>query len=349
MAALLLVAEKLPAAQLFFDEDLVLDPTGTEAEFGRINDVAVAPDGTIYVADNGFGLIHAFDEQGEHLRSFGTVGEGPGDLPPQLMSISVDGEGNLIVAGNRSSVGWLTPTGDLLRSLERGTSSFPQTVDALPDGGLVMTWTTGDWALDDFEPLLAHIIHGSAQDMIDFGRSSWWNSDYESAYAPSMLAAQTAPSADGHSIVFLQCNPYELRLYDLKGRPLQRTRDGDDGFVPEPQLPQISGNTILFRSSGQAGPLVVAPDVRIYVYASRIHPDDVDVDVDRAAHPEFEPRWQELMYAYEPDLTLLTVEEGSDVPRPLTFDPQGRLWCRGDTELPTLVRYRLRWEDDRAN
>jgi len=52
-----------------------------DAPFNHPADVAVAPNGDIYVADGyGNSLIHRFSTEGKHLQSWGRVGIGPADL-----------------------------------------------------------------------------------------------------------------------------------------------------------------------------------------------------------------------------------------------------------------------------
>lgn len=53
---LLALASVARAQPLVFERDLVLAPAGTEGEIGRVCDLTVAPDGTVFVADWGFQL-----------------------------------------------------------------------------------------------------------------------------------------------------------------------------------------------------------------------------------------------------------------------------------------------------
>lgn len=51
-----------------------------EYEFGRVQDVAVGKNGSIYVLDQQAAQIRVFDSEGSHLFSFGRAGRGPGEL-----------------------------------------------------------------------------------------------------------------------------------------------------------------------------------------------------------------------------------------------------------------------------
>lgn len=52
----------------------------TPDEFGRVSAIALGPGGTVFVADAGNHEIRVFGLDGEHLRTFGRGGEGPGEF-----------------------------------------------------------------------------------------------------------------------------------------------------------------------------------------------------------------------------------------------------------------------------
>lgn len=54
--------------------------TGAPEEFGRVNSVAVGPDGTLFVADGLNREVRVFGLDGVHQRTFGRNGEGPGEF-----------------------------------------------------------------------------------------------------------------------------------------------------------------------------------------------------------------------------------------------------------------------------
>src|SRR6266849_4715689 len=57
------------------------DTPAEEAPFNHPADVAVAPDGTVFVADGyGNSRVHAFSTDGKHLRSWGSHGLGAGEF-----------------------------------------------------------------------------------------------------------------------------------------------------------------------------------------------------------------------------------------------------------------------------
>lgn len=59
--------------------DAALEADGPET-FGAVHGVALGPDGTVFVADGLNREIRVFGPDGEHLRTFGRRGEGPGEF-----------------------------------------------------------------------------------------------------------------------------------------------------------------------------------------------------------------------------------------------------------------------------
>jgi DNA-binding beta-propeller fold protein YncE len=66
-------------------------------EFNLLRDVAVAPDGRVYVIDSGNFRIQAFDRDGKFLFTFGSVGRFPGQFA-RPREIAIDQSGNVYVS-----------------------------------------------------------------------------------------------------------------------------------------------------------------------------------------------------------------------------------------------------------
>lgn len=85
--------------------------------FNQVTNVAVLPDGAMYVADGyGNARVHRYDAHGSLERSWGEPGSGPGqfNLPH---GIAVDSAGTVYVADRENSrVQLFTPQGEYLRS-----------------------------------------------------------------------------------------------------------------------------------------------------------------------------------------------------------------------------------------
>jgi sugar lactone lactonase YvrE len=68
-----------------------------EGEFNLPTQVALAPDGTLYVLDAGNFRVQAFSPEGKFLRSWGGAGRGFGDFA-RPRGLAVDGDGNVYVS-----------------------------------------------------------------------------------------------------------------------------------------------------------------------------------------------------------------------------------------------------------
>jgi DNA-binding beta-propeller fold protein YncE len=66
-------------------------------QFQNPRNVAVGPDGSVYVADSGNHRIQKFDAAGNHLLTWGSQGAGPGQFQ-EPWGLAVDGQGRVYVA-----------------------------------------------------------------------------------------------------------------------------------------------------------------------------------------------------------------------------------------------------------
>jgi DNA-binding beta-propeller fold protein YncE len=98
------------------------DPTVPTAVQGQI---AVGPDGKVYVSDSGNGRVQVFTPQGRFVRQFGSYGSGKGQfLRP--FHLAVDTTGDVYVADDQvGTLSKYSPAGKLLWTIGSGTSSDP--------------------------------------------------------------------------------------------------------------------------------------------------------------------------------------------------------------------------------
>lgn len=105
-----------------------------DGEFNLPTQVAVAPDGTVYVLDGGNFRIQAFTPEGEYLRSWGQVGRNFGDLA-RPRGLAVDRDGNIYVTDAAyRNFQIFNPQGELLLSIGGGGLEDKPGQFALPAG-----------------------------------------------------------------------------------------------------------------------------------------------------------------------------------------------------------------------
>jgi DNA-binding beta-propeller fold protein YncE len=126
----------------------LLEPPG---RLSQPRNLAVAPDGTVFIADSGQHRIAVFDQNGNFLRSWGSFGEGAGQLN-EPWGLAVDDEHVYVADTWNHRIQKFTHDGELVDAFganggptaeDPGNGLFygPRDVAILPDGHLLITDT----------------------------------------------------------------------------------------------------------------------------------------------------------------------------------------------------------------
>jgi len=134
---------------------------GNEASvFSRVIDAELDERGNVYVLDKMAGEIRVFGLDGEYLRSFGRLGEGPAEFQDPRAMDRVDG--TILVSDSRRLTQF-TPTGDLLRE-------FP-----VFEHGLSRALPLGDGALVALREGVATMAHLEGNQVVRILRGGIWS------------------------------------------------------------------------------------------------------------------------------------------------------------------------------
>lgn len=103
---------------LVLEEDLSVGELTAEGDylFSRIRSITVDDAGNIYVLDSKDKHVLAFDSTGNHLRTFGRAGQGPGEFRLPL-TIGMANRDEIVVEDSRSSLVYYSTAGEYSRNL----------------------------------------------------------------------------------------------------------------------------------------------------------------------------------------------------------------------------------------
>ncbi len=147
--------------RIFSPEGKLLQDIGREGpgpgEFTFLTDVAVAPDGSMYVSEHGReDRIQKFDEEGRFLLTWGKAGEGPGEFHrPQALTVDAAGAVYVADAANHR-IQKFSGDGELLAvwgspGSGPGELRYPYDVCLVP-GGRLLVCEYGNNRVQAFDP-----------------------------------------------------------------------------------------------------------------------------------------------------------------------------------------------------
>ncbi len=193
----LYAVERTGVAVIDLKKAEIIDRILIGSDGGFLNDLAVSPDGTLYVSDSGLGVIHRVEA---------------GETVPWVKNAAVDGVNGLVVQGDRLIVTTMGSESLVFINLETG--EVESLIDMRPFGGDGITADgTGAFLVSDFKGMLLRVTPSGDRDVLidtrDVGTSL---TDF--AFAPDQ-GLVVIPTLRGNSVMAFDVNEVE------KESPLQ--------------------------------------------------------------------------------------------------------------------------------
>ena len=132
--------------QIILEQELCIgDEEGIEDfVFSKIQNVQIDEDENIYVMDQKEVCVKVFDKDGNHLRTFGKKGQGPGEIQyPYRMQLFAGNEILIYCAANRR-LSFYSLDGALIRELPIGQHNFLRTLPDSKGNIITQSQTPGD-------------------------------------------------------------------------------------------------------------------------------------------------------------------------------------------------------------
>ncbi len=156
-----------------FDLDGSLAMRASPGVIGYVSDVAVGPDGRLYMADSALHQVTIFDSEGGLLGGFGSLGQGDGELggdSPRALAVSPAGE-VFVLDPNSDATGApvlrvqvFDPEGGYLRSFPLAPAWDVRAMDVGPDGTLYVVGLGG--FLGELEPEAGRLIQQLGREIL---------------------------------------------------------------------------------------------------------------------------------------------------------------------------------------
>ena len=218
--------------------------------FGRVSAVGFGESGNLYVMDDRGGRIVVVSNEGEFVREFGRLGDGPGEFSASsntAIGFTVLRDGRVVVFDPGHSVFQVfAPDGEFDRSVRMpGTSMYLiRTLAPARDGQSVITTSIGAFGMggssDDPEPPFRPIYRLSLtgdEAVQDTAIRAWRPSGDPGAFRPA-LVARALP--DG-GLVYTDSSAYAIKVATRNG---DVTRMITRPFWPEPVTDRIRDDEI---------------------------------------------------------------------------------------------------------
>jgi len=290
------------------------DPTSI---FGRIYDIAVGPEGDIYVLDAGYGHVQRFDSSGVYKQTIGGEGEGPGEFSNPT-AVNVDDFGCLWVA-SRDRVGLFDQRGIPINDFRHGIlSNLVRSIRVIREDGIYLS------CFEMYDQLIIHKYDFEGAKVLSFCDSYAKGRDIdvriENTFAGGALDVRDS------LIYFTQAMPYEVRMFSLEGELLAILRRKND-FMRTPMEETNSDGTVSLIAGAYSFSIVVLNDGTFV--NTVIVPASAEEDTDT------------ILDFYDNEGRLLLTKRIDGLLAIKCTDDHSRLYAIDTEQYPRVVRYRI--------
>ncbi len=221
--------------------------------FGDATDIALGVGGRVYILDGGFSKVHMLSADGDYRGSFGTVGEGPSEFTLPLCITTDRKTGDVWVGNLGGRLSHFSDDGEPIDDI-RFSWPGPRPVRSIhfdESGNIYVACANvmGQTMIHVFG--LDHSLVRSFGDTFAVGSPETDTYD-EFSYAVGFLDVR------GGVIYYTQKNPYEIRLYSLRGELLDSIGDSGQGVPYPPPVRQANGTRVQRSLMGSWGIVALA-------------------------------------------------------------------------------------------
>jgi hypothetical protein len=309
-----------PARNFVLHRDMTIGKAeGQEHElFGRVLDVGVDSQGSIYVLDHVPVRVRVYDDHGRYLWSISQAGEGPGDLNhPSALALVKD---DTLLVADRIGVSVFAPNGEYVRK-------FSHEIRDANVRSVRMSRDTGDIYLSCFEVFEQCVLHRFdplGNRIASFCESYAFGQDVD-VYEEMTYAGGTM-DVDGEGVLYYcQRTPYEIRKYTSEGVLLAEIHRAND--FAKPRIEKIGAEQFRVRPYTSAVAIVALHDGKFMTVVK----------------PAFEPESsiKTIIDLFDSDGELLLTREFQDNFAILRSDARDRLYGVRADDFVQVVRYRV--------
>ena len=305
-------------AALRLVQDLVIGrEDGEDAQlFGRITDITVDLNGTMYVVDAGFERVQKYSKSGVFLGTIGRRGEGPGEYYAPF-AVATDDAGYVYVTG-QGKISIFDSDGRFVDEFRHGLSNLIRKIRVDGSGRVFLS------ALDLLTQDVVHAYESDGAKLFSFCKSFAAGTDVDTRIEQVTGGGYIDLAKDG-MIYYTQMTPYEIRKYSPDGKLLLTVSRAND-FMRPIEVEYLTGDGMTFHRFTNSISIVLLPSGRF---------------LNVVMIPTGASAWETVVDAFEASGFLLATGR---YPRGINIrcsDEKGQVYAAEREGFPKIVRYRL--------